>query len=503
MLLLLLLACVGEHGFTPTPKDPLATAPIIVLDPPTLDFGALPLGEELVLPLTVTNLGATNLEVASLAVRGAAAFTVVEPTTEALLAPDASTTFTVRFTPLNPEDIGSLEVVSDDPVRPVVTASLTGRALVPELRVFPDPLPFGDVPVDCTATQVLHVQNAGLTDLVLSTVASDSAAFTVDGASAAATLAPGDERLFEVSFTPTAANPYAGAVYVSSNDMAGFRSVVTEGAGTSDAAMEDVFQQGEQHFDKTDILLYVDGSNSMADDQENLTENFGAFVVALAEAEMDWQLIVVTGDDGCHNGPIFDLSNINTADLLEAVRGPAGTWSEAGLTLAYTALVDRASCNATFLRDDARTTVILVSDEPEQSPRPVVESVGRIRAEAPTATLHAIAGDVPDGCVSAEPGTGYDEAAALTGGAFLSICDADWGAYFRAIAERVASDQTDTFPLSAWPDPATIDVRVEGEAAVGWTWDADQNAVVFAADHWPAPGVTVTVDYRIDAVCGG
>ena len=239
----------------------------------------------------------------------------------------------------------------------------------------------------------------------------------------------------------------------------------------------------------------------MADDQSNLAANFGTFVTALAEAELDWQMIVATDDDGCRNGDIFTADTINTVDLLEAVRGPAGTFTEAGLWITRAALADVDGCNEGWRREGARTTAILVSDEAEQSPGRTADIVDEIRDLAPTAVLNAIVGDVPDGCATAEPGTGYDRAATLTGGVFLSICDADWSSYFETIAARTGSDLTDTFPLSAWPAPGTLEVRVDADLVKGWSYDSDSNAVVFEADSLPPASSDIEVSYSLAATC--
>jgi hypothetical protein len=121
---------------------------------------------------------------------------------------------------------------------------------------------------------------------------------------------------------------------------------------------------------------------------------------------------------------------------------------------------------------------------------------------APSIGITSIVGDVPDGCETAAPGTGYVEASLATGGAILSICNEDWSSYFATIASLSAFGQTDTFVLTSIPDPTTLVVWVDGvQVTTGWAYDATWNAVHFDAASVPAPGVQVQAAYDIEADC--
>lgn len=169
-----------------------------------------------------------------------------------------------------------------------------------------------------------------------------------------------------------------------------------------------------------DILFVVDNSGSMADEQENLARSFGAFVDNLSQTNGDYQLAVVTTDQGAQRnqcradtecgglvdvrfseGPFryrqsTDASGCTTlttehgcfrgpdgiiainpdadresviAQFRDAVRvGSCGTGAEQGL-LAMQRAVERANggCNQGFLRPEANLVVVLVSDEPDGS----------------------------------------------------------------------------------------------------------------------------------------
>jgi hypothetical protein len=168
---------------------------------------------------------------------------------------------------------------------------------------------------------------------------------------------------------------------------------------------------------KTDILFVVDDSGSMADNQQNLADNFDAFIQVLASSPVknEFQIGITTtsasnfnrGTDGldtttffprdeagspCPNanqlypagklialdpgsgGAInYDLTRIltaNTPTLVEDFRndvmvGTCGSGKEQGLRTMKLALSDRIAdgSNAGFLRPDARLAIIIVSDE--------------------------------------------------------------------------------------------------------------------------------------------
>ncbi|MBI5526751.1 MAG: hypothetical protein HY897_10500 [Deltaproteobacteria bacterium] len=66
------------------------------------------------------------------------------------------------------------------------------------------------------------------------------------------------------------------------------------------------------------------------------------------------------------------------------------------------------------------------------------------------------------------------------------------------------SPPSSSFHLSRWPDPATIEVEVNGvgvpeDGGNGWSYDEGGNNVVFGTDAVPAPGAEIAVAY--EAMC--
>ena len=72
--------------------------------------------------------------------------------------------------------------------------------------------------------------------------------------------------------------------------------------GYTQATNKDVFQQVRRN--TVDVLMVIDNSCSMAEEQEKLAGNFQAFIDAFSDVDVDWQIAVVTTDtfDAEQNG---------------------------------------------------------------------------------------------------------------------------------------------------------------------------------------------------------
>ena len=506
MLFILWAGCTDYKLESRPDVSDVVTAPAIVVAPDALEFPALPAGSGQELSFDVTNEGTADLEVTAVALEGSGAFTVTGPAAPYLLPPGVSETYVVHFTPANAEDLATIHVWSDDAGNPEVPVPVSGEGLYPALTVTPDPYDFGLVPSGCTATTTIHLLNTGLAPLTITSAVPVGTGYAASPTVPfPAVVAPGEALALSASYTP---EPSAGGaeLWVTSDDPRGTTLGTWTGAATGTAEQVDEFDQGTDIWDRADILVYVDQSGSMGDDQANLAANASLLVDALADAEMDWQLMVTNDDDGCHDGEILTSRSADPAGAFgTAVQSGGGSLTEAGLTIAYNAVSKTGSgaCNDGFLRDESRTLLVLVSDEPEQSSRSWDVLVTDILALAPTTAVIAIVGDLPLGCDTAYPGAGYVEAAVATGGQFLSICSADWGDYFGTIATVSGTALQTTFPLTNVPDPTTIEVQVNGGATDEWRYDVNINAIVFYTNTMPDAGAHIVVSYRLLGDCEG
>ena len=181
--------------------------PAASIAPSSLGFGAQRIGAASA-PLTVavTNSGTDTLALGTASLSGAnGADFSVSPLSSAPLAPGASATFAVTFTPaaggarsasldFTGADVGALHV------------PLSGSGIAPSAAVSPGSLAFGDVALGATSTALtVTLSNGGTAPLHVSGFTlGGSAAFSVTPSSQAVTLPPGASQDWSVRYTPAA-----------------------------------------------------------------------------------------------------------------------------------------------------------------------------------------------------------------------------------------------------------------------------------------------------------
>lgn len=501
LTLLTLLACsdtgLNREGGT----DGLV--PILALDPMIVDFGAHPPDEATTETVTVTNVGDSTLTLTSLSVDGSTAFTLLDELPDTLTAGE-SATVDVVFTPQSQKSGADLVVTSDAPASPVVRASLRGEGQYPALAITPKPYDLGSVAPGCEKAGSVDLVNVGTAPLTVTSAVVVGAGFTtVDPPAFPLVLEPDASVPLGLAIAGDVLGEVDALLYVASDDAAGVTiAPVSAYVESPPDEAADHLVQPYGDFDQTDILVYVDQSGSMADDQARLAANFSDFAYNLEASSMDWQVVVATADDGCASGGIFSPF---TADVVtkfsQAVRGSEGRFTEAGLTIADHALqkASGSGCNAGFLRDGAKTLALLVSDEPEQSPASWDSLVFDLQALAPTISIAGIVGPAPRGCATAELGSGYIEAAGATAGVVYSICEPDWTDYFQELTSLLSDEPKDRLVLDWVPELSTLQVTLDGAEWTEWSWNADENAIVFNPDAIPQGGQRVEATYLIDA----
>ncbi|MBN2798422.1 MAG: choice-of-anchor D domain-containing protein [Deltaproteobacteria bacterium] len=476
---------------------------LLEVEPRLLHFGEVPWDEDVTLSLTLRNVGDAGLYVDQVDLEGSGAFTLVEPWGRTLLDPGAEAVIDVRYTPSGPEDEGGLVVRSDDTAIAEVPVQLLGSGLYPLLQILPPEIDFGEVAVCNDDEREVILLNRGDADLHVSGVALTGDGLDPVGAEVPFTLAPSETRYLTLRFAPVARGPYAGTLWVESDDISGTDTAPISGTGTHLSITEylDTFRQPEQPWHKADVLFFVDQSASMDNDAARLNQGFSTLARRFNDDGVDWQVIVVTDDDGCANeGLITSTDPYAGTTFSEAVWGPSGLLAESGLSVALAALSQTGAggCNEGFLREDAKPLLVMISDEAEQSGTPWEELLTAIQGYAPSASVAAVVGDFPDGCEGASPGAGYHHAAMASQGVSLSVCSTDWTDHFQHVAALV-DEPTDTFPLSYTPDPATVTVEIDGVLSSAWSYDPVQNAII--TDTMPAGGSLIRIGYALTTAC--
>ncbi len=273
-----------------------------------------------------------------------------------------------------------------------------------------------------------------------------------------------------------------------------------------------------------DVLLVIDNSGSMEEEQARLSRNFEAFIQAFVDAKVNYHVGVITTDLRNQEQAgrlVGDVRYITpeTPDAAEVFAsnvqvGTNGSGLEMGLEAAGLALSEPlvSTYNAGFLRDGASLSIVVFSDEDDMSPGSVNDYLNffaslkgdRAYRDHTLMNVSAVVGDVPFGCEApdgtgeAGAGTRYYYAAQATAGVTASICAGD----FTPIVEALGLDLSglrEEFPLTRCARPDTLEVIVEGrleEQGVAYTYLPDARAVRFAPGWVPGPLETIEISYE-------
>lgn len=263
-----------------------------------------------------------------------------------------------------------------------------------------------------------------------------------------------------------------------------------------------------------DVLLIVDNSGSMAEEQALLSRDATALADAIAALGGDIHVGVTTtdADDPRLTGRLRGVGGTLWADgltpnlaqwLSQAVMvGTDGSPTEQGLHVMATALTDAGAIadNAGFLRADADLHVLTITDEADWSPaRGYATGLSMLKSGGFESFFHLNAGPASTGTCFAEKPRGYNTVNRRIGGVLRNICDAR-GEFLAAVAhELLLRSSGYVFDLSAEPDAATLEVTVdEGAGAMplspgDYSYDPATGAITI--DVPLADGATVTVAY--------
>jgi hypothetical protein len=181
--------------------------------------------------VTVTNTGSSNLVISSEAI-SPAQFALSGPSSTTLM-PGASVSYNVAFTPTTVQAYsGSLTLTTNAGTAPV---SLNGNGIAgagpPQATISPTSLAFGNQVINTTTTpQPVTVTNTGGSDLLVNSVTIAPAQFAFSGPSPT-TIGPGGQAVYNVTFTPLAAQTYSGSLTFNINASPATSTVTTAGTG--------------------------------------------------------------------------------------------------------------------------------------------------------------------------------------------------------------------------------------------------------------------------------
>ncbi len=516
------------------------------LVPAQLAFGVVQRGRSARRAVEIRNVGQGDCLVTNARVltRSDDVFTLAETEVRSLrITPGSSQTVRTAFAPTQPvASSGTLELSISSETSPFAEVPLSGTGADSTLLIVPDELDFGSISVGCRArARLVTLYNTSAVPAVIQSIALEppsNPAFELVRVPAPLpsrplTLAPGASAELEVRFRADAIAAHASAVVIQATfdgRPADYR-VSLEGRGDVNATQVDRFDQLGQP--KVDMMMVVDDSASMTQEQISLGDNFGAFIQFANAQSLDYQ-IAVTTTDVSGNGPGGRFVPL-TGDVTQRVVRPQtqpspedvfvrnvavgsnGSGTEQGLQAAFLALSSPLlfGHNAGFLRPDAVLSIVFVSDEADQSPSSLDFYANFFYAikgfrNANLLSVSAIVGP-PEGCTgpggSAQYGARYTELAERTGGLVQSICTDDWSAALQRLS-RTAFGLKSRFFLSNQPVPSTMRVTIDGvpmparsmEGTLNWEYDPEVNSLNFTPLSAPEPGGQIEVSYTVECL---
>jgi len=231
---------------------------------------------------------------------------------------------------------------------------------------------------------------------------------------------------------------------------------------------------------QVDVLFIVDNSGSMQDDQEELAENFEAFVEAAQASanNLDVQIGLTTTDVSVERGglvgfpEVLDLADSRTPQRFRdrANVGVYGSGWEQGLEAARLALsTSGPNAGSGFLRSDAALSIIVVSDEDDFSVRQDQPQNAEFIELTPTAAYIDILRAVKSTTVAEVPvlvsavvplgASRYREVVNAFGGVALNV-NQPWGEELADIGEATV-ELARSFTLASRPE-GQVYVTVDG-----------------------------------------
>ncbi|MEM6371061.1 MAG: choice-of-anchor D domain-containing protein [Myxococcota bacterium] len=450
---------------------------------------------------------------------------------EIFIEPGASIGVPVLFAPTTPGIYeGRIEFSVSDPDEPLGTVDLVGNADRSPLLIAPGDLFFGAIELGRSARpkKVTVYNNSAsqtqITDLVLD---SQPGIFSIlDGPSLPVTVGPGGSFSFTVGFVAPSPRPsgYAGAVEITSiqGSQEVFHIVSLRGSAAVEAVQVDEFTQLARN--EVDILFVVDDSSCSANEQQALGENFDAFVRFASSQALDYHIGVTATERGRTDGRLHPLGQPASQRIVtprtrpspgevffDNVRVGSIGGSEVVFDAAYNALTPPLTDahNAGLLRRDAALAIVAITDEREQSQRPVdffldfFLSIKGVR-NANLFSFSSLTGR-ETGCGWAQAAPRISEMARRSGGFDGDFCTLDWAQTLEDLSLPAVGFRSRFFltnqpvipSLEIWVDGIRIPT-VESSGQVNWTYDFSTNSVNFLPLSMPSPRSMIRVEYTIE-----
>lgn len=200
-----------------------STHPGVSVSPVPVDFGTVLVGNTPTQSVTVTNNGDGGLTIGTVTHPSAPFTETADSCSGQTLPKNGYCTITIQFAPASAASFSASFVIpSNDANSPSFAVPLlgTGTSTAAVLSVTPNPLDFGTIPIDTTATVIVTLQNTGNAGLTLSSYGSLGLPFfRVAGCPVGSNLTPSQACSLIMRFAPTSANSFTDTLAINSTAM--------------------------------------------------------------------------------------------------------------------------------------------------------------------------------------------------------------------------------------------------------------------------------------------
>lgn len=214
-------------------------APVVSISPNPVVFASQPINtSSSPLPVTISNAtGTAALSITAISFGGANAsdFTMQTAPTLPLTVPaGGSTTLNLIFTPKTSAAESATLTLTDNALNSPQTVTLTGNGVTPVIAFNPTSLAFGNQTVNIASSpKQVTISNTGTSTLTISAITKSGANagdFTFSP-TAPISVAPGNNTVLNVTFTPSSASNESASLVLTDNTVEGTDSIPLSGTG--------------------------------------------------------------------------------------------------------------------------------------------------------------------------------------------------------------------------------------------------------------------------------
>ena len=207
-----------------------------VFSPGNLTFDNVVVGQTSTQNVTLSNTGNMSLSVTAADLSGSG-FSMSGLVLPATIAPNASTTFTVQYSPQSTAAASGSITFSDNGKHAPHSVNLNGNGVAAgsTLSANPGSLNFSNVLVGSSSSQPITLTNSGNKTITINSVTAAGTGFSVSGVTAGQSIAAGATATLVATFAPTAPGSASGSVTVNSTATNSLLAIGLSGTGTQPA----------------------------------------------------------------------------------------------------------------------------------------------------------------------------------------------------------------------------------------------------------------------------